>query len=482
VKGPFSRRLGALVVCASTLLLSGFSLGSRRQLGHLGGLTDEWYPLGLNLLLYGTLGVGSEPSLLRPPGYPAFVAGLVGLAAPKPVETSEYARRVRGVVYAAHALVLATAAVLLYLWLSTWLRPPCALAGALFLGLNPISLVLAGLLHYSLLHVLGLVAGLCALDWATQGPPRAVRHACSGALFGLVSLVRPVTLPLPVFAVAPLLAQAGRSRVLRSVAFFAAGMAMTIAPWTARNLAHSGRLVPVNQQASMAFWAATEKPLPWDAEHYLWFELADEQLRIYSRVTGQPEYDFFTFLRYLPRLEEEYASAALANLGDRPSVYIGNVARSLFGILAQTGTALPRAFVRFQRSPELAEVPRGWFARAESDSLEETAFAAALRVLFGGLTLMAARGLLLGALERDRRLLGPAAVFGCVAVAHALTHYDLMYQYLRLPFLSVFAFYSPRGPGRPGLADAGGRSRWEAVCLVMAGLSVALSLWMLGAS
>lgn len=482
MNAPRGRRLGALLVCVSTLAVSGFSLGARHQLGTLGGLTDEWYPLGLNLALNGTLGVGTEPSLLRPPGYPAFVAGLVRLAAPRPVESAEYARRVRPVVYAGHALVLAATAVLLYLWLSAWIRPSCALAAALFLGLNPISIVLVGLLHYSLFHILALVAGLYVLDWATQGPPRVARLVASGAVLGLVTLVRPITLPLPAFAIVPFLAQAGsRRKALRSAALFAAGMAMTIGPWTARNYAVSRRFVPVNTQASMALWGATEKPLPWDSEHYLWFELSAEQLRIHSRVTGQPTYDYFTFVRYLPQLDAEYRSAALANLRERPTVYLRNVARSLFAFLAQTGTALPRAFILLQRFPGVTELQQTWFSRGGSDPIGDTTFALGLRVLFGVLTLLAALGLFVGARDRDRRLVAPTSLLACVMLAHVLTHYDLMYQYLRLPFLAVFAFYAvarftPRGLTSRADADGG----WpEAVCFGLVGSSVALTLWML---
>ena len=48
---PSGRRLAALLVFLATLGVSAFSLTSRRQLGALGGLTDEWQALGANLVL-----------------------------------------------------------------------------------------------------------------------------------------------------------------------------------------------------------------------------------------------------------------------------------------------------------------------------------------------------------------------------------------------------------------------------------------------
>ncbi len=403
------------------------------------------------------------------------------LAADPPLEsTLEYRVRVRPLVYAAQAVVLATTAALLFLWLSGWLRPGLALAAALAFGLSPLAVAGVGLLHYMTLHGLGLVAAMWALQAAFERPERAARMLLTGVCLGLVTLVRPVTLLLPVFVLAALRLRLHAWRpALRATVLFAFGMAVAILPWTARNLAVSGRLVPVNLQAGVVLWGATEKPLPWDADHYLWFELGPELLRIHSAVTGRPEYDLPTFERYLPQLEAAYRQEAFANLRHKPSVYARNVARAAWAFLAQASTALPRAFVRLQGEPD-PRTRAEWF-RLEpgpADELRSPGFAAALRAWSGALTLLAAVGLGLGLRSRDASLLGPVALAACVGAAHALTHLDLLHHYLRVPFALVLAFY-----GLDRLAPAGaGRHRESAVLaagLGLAAASAALTAFML---
>ena len=471
---PSGRRLAAMMVFLVTLGVSAFSLTSRRQLGALGGLTDEWHALGANLAVYGTLGMEDEPWVLRPPGYPAIVALVLKAAGTPAVSTAAYRAQVRPLVYAVHALVLASTATLLFAWLSGWLRPGLALAAALVFGLNPLTLAWVGMLHYAVVHLLGLVAGMWALQRAFLEPGSARRMLQAGVLLGLVTLVRPLTLPLPAFAfVALTIRLRGAWRpALRAAALLALGMAAVVLPWTARNYAVSGRLVPVNLQAGIVWWAATEKALPWDPDHYLWYDLGPELLAIHTRVTGAKEYDIVTFVRRLPEIEAEYRREAVANLRERPSVYARNVARVLWGLAAQTSTALPRAFVRLQRDPSPQGARQSWFTRGSTDELGSPGLALGLRLLFGALTALAAAGLFLAARARDPAVLGPLALFACVAAAHALTHLDLLHHYLRLPFVAVFAFYAL---DRVAAADTAAR----AIGLTLAAASTALTAWVL---
>ncbi len=474
---PPRRRLAALLVCLATIGVSAFSVTSRRQLGTLGGLTDEWHPLGANLAVYGVLGMEKEPWILRPPGYPAFVALLLRASGPPPASTWAWRLQSRPLVYAAQAVLLAATATLLFLWLSSWMRLEIALAGALLFGVNPLVLAWIGLLHYTTLHLLGLVAGMWALQWALREPVRQARLAAAGVLLGLVTLVRPVTLPLPLFVLAALaLARPGSwLQAARGAAVFALGTAAAVLPWTARNYVVSGRVVPVNLQAGVVFWAATEKPLPWDPDRYVWFDLAEGLLRVHTRVTGMEQYDILTFVHRLPELEAEYRREAFLNLRRDPSVYARNVARVVWAMAGQTSTALPRAFLRV-RGDSSVEGPRAaWFGQ-ESAQLGSPGLALALRLLFGALTLLAAVGAVLGIRARDAALLGPAALLACVTAAHAATHLDLLHHYVRLPFLVVLAFYALDRAARAGGA-AVAAALAAAVALVL--LSWMLTGWTL---
>src|SRR5712691_4514515 len=92
---PRPRTLG-LLLFVLVLAASGYLLLGGRPLKFLGGLTDEWFGLGRNLAVYGTLGWGTEPIVLRAPGYPAFIAGVLRLTTRVPaqaVSRSEYSER-----------------------------------------------------------------------------------------------------------------------------------------------------------------------------------------------------------------------------------------------------------------------------------------------------------------------------------------------------------------------------------------------------
>jgi hypothetical protein len=451
----FRRRPAALLVFLATLGVLGFSVTSRRQLGPIGGMTDEWHPLAANLAVHGVLGMDQEPWILRPPGYPAFVALLLKASGPPPVSTWAWRAQARPLVYAAHAVVMAAAATLLFVWLSGWLRPQLALGAAILFGLSPLAVAWVGMLHYTTVHLLGLVAAMWALQRAFLEPERVRLMLLTGALVGLVTLVRPVTLVLPAFAFVALIVRSRGSwrPALRSTALLTLGMAVVILPWTARNYAVSGRLVPVNLQAGVVAWAATEKPLPWDPDHYLWFEVGPELLRIHTRVTGMKDYDIVTFVRRLPELEAEYRREAGLNLRRQPSVYARNVARVLWAFAAQTSTALPRAFARLQGDPSPEGARPEWFRRGSGAEPGYPGLDLALRLVFGAATVLAAAGLALGLRGRDPALLGPVTLLACVAVAHAITHLDLLHHYLRVPFVVVLCFYAlDRAVGRAGAA------------------------------
>jgi hypothetical protein len=185
----------AAAVCGAVLLVTLVSVRAGRQLGDVWN-PDEWYTLGVNLAVHGTVGVGREPTAFRPPGYPAFVALVVrGLVGVPDEATPEFLIRSRTALYLAHALVLALAAGAVTWWWSESLGLRLAAATALALALNPHVLALVGLPHYALLHTVLLLAGSWALAAALGAARSAPALLLAGALWGAISLVRPTTLP-----------------------------------------------------------------------------------------------------------------------------------------------------------------------------------------------------------------------------------------------------------------------------------------------
>jgi hypothetical protein len=174
-------------------------------------LSDEWYFLGANLRTFGVIGFGDKPTALRPPGYPAIIAlALLTRERPDlvrfPDAVSAHPMLLVGAfgalmprsVYCVHAILWALGAASLFLWLSLVVRLPVAIAATLVAFLNPYGLVLVGTQGYAVAHVCGIALGGLALE-AFLGRPSPGAAFASGALWGAVTLLRPVTLILPPF-------------------------------------------------------------------------------------------------------------------------------------------------------------------------------------------------------------------------------------------------------------------------------------------
>jgi len=443
---PFlaSNAFVAVVLFTLTLSVAAFSVQQRRPLGDVARLTDEWYVLGLNLATVGTLGLEDEPILLRPPGYPFFIAAALRLVAGKPQALNwGYWERGLHAVYLAQAFVLAATAAVLYLWQARFLRRSVAVTAALAFGLNPYSVVLTGLLHYDVLHLFFLVSGGWALGsaFAATAPVRSWPWLRAGLVLGLATLVRPVTLLLPALVLLALWARRGSSRrsALRPAALFAAGLVIVVAPWTVRNYAVSGRVIPVNDQAWAAIWGSTTKPLGIHPNHYKWASLRTELSQVFLRVSGRSDFDYVAYVRSGEAYEAAFREEALRNLRRSPGVYLQN---AVSGLLAY-GLHINSVFIKAFQYKQTAGVPAetSWFVIGHPQdfypggaSTTFSAYAFLMTALAGGGIVVACKG-------RDSRALGPGMVFACLALAHAISYMDLMYYYQRLPFLFMFSSF-----------------------------------------
>jgi 4-amino-4-deoxy-L-arabinose transferase-like glycosyltransferase len=409
---------------------------ARRPAGSLGGLTDEYFPLGVNLAAHGTLGWGTTPIVFRPPGYPAFVALVLRATTPvPPVPGPEYLAQAGVIVCIAQAALLAATSVLLFEWLRRRVRASIAFTAALLYGVNPYSLILVGLVHYDVLHLFLTVAGCIALETAVERRDRAwLGLLAAGVLWGLTTLVRPLTLLLPPFVWLALHGRGLRGwRVATALCFFVAGMGLAIMPWTVRNYAVSGRLIPVNAQFWVAFWGSTAAKLRMDPNEYQWRGMA---VTHYKRATGQ-DYDYLAYLRDNLGLEAAFREQSLRNLRAQPEVYLHNVLRGFATMNLQINTALVSAYQRIQRPGESAS--QAWFWEGAEDERRETLASRSFGVLVAALTLLAGYGIVSAWSRRDGWLFVPGAVYLCLCLAHTLTYMDFMYYYVKLPFLVVFA-------------------------------------------
>jgi 4-amino-4-deoxy-L-arabinose transferase-like glycosyltransferase len=160
-------------------------------------------------------------SLLRPPGYPAFLAAVYGVAGHS-VTTAVVVEVVLGVATVAGVYLLADRLV----------GPTAAFGAALALALDPVSVAMtSNLTTETLFAALWVAAALC---WVRLTPPWL---AAAGLLLGVSVLVRPLAEYLPVLLV-PLTFALTR-RVAATLVLLVA-FALPVGLWTARNHHETG--------------------------------------------------------------------------------------------------------------------------------------------------------------------------------------------------------------------------------------------------
>lgn len=432
------------------------------------GASEEHFAIGQRLYRTGSLAGENDPGVLRPPGYPAFVAAALHLRDALVAMRGLDATRVgaaeaadEDAVLLGHCLLAAATATVTFAFAATRLGLFEAACAGLVLACGPLTVALLGLRSYQLLHVLSAAAATAQLAFAASAPGRSSLHVVwAGTLWGIATLVRPVTLILPPFVF--LLARVRRGGAWRPAAvftlLFTAGMAIPILPYAARNYSITGRFVPVNVQGGFALWATTAAR-PRDGEGFLsWPQVWNEYgMTLYRNVTGDPEYDLATFSTHVVELEDAFRRQALRNLRRSPSVYLGNVANNLWRFASDPMASWPRTFS-----------DQNQLAAARTRSL--------VGAWSGGLLLLALPGLVLGLVRRDASAWTLLLVFAAIATAHAVTFLNARYTYVKLPLLAMASTLTILA-----LADRSttlGRSRVQVrLAAVLAAILLVVSAW-----
>ena len=169
-------------------------------------------------------------SLVRPPGYPAFVDSVYTMAG----------RSITHVIVVQLALSLATVA-LTYIFAARLAGRTVATIAAFALAIDPISIVMSSNLTTETLFAFVWV--LAAVLWV-RGLERGELSstASAGVLVGLSALIRPIALYLPVLQLPLTALLLAGSRVRRSLAIvaLALGFAVPVSLWLARNAERTG--------------------------------------------------------------------------------------------------------------------------------------------------------------------------------------------------------------------------------------------------
>jgi len=429
------RVLAAIVLCILITALLVFISVASSPVGEI----EEHFELGRQWRT-----TGGFPAVLRPPGYPAFVAltllardGLQSL----PLIGSRWPftgalNDDKVVVLAAQGLLLVLTSGALFWFSSRDQRLLPALCVAALFGCNPYSIILVGTLSYYWLHVVLIVFSTIALALALERPDRA-RLLMAGLLWGVATLVRPVSLILPVFVVFLPLVHSGAGRTWRVFArflgWFSLGMALAVLPVTVRNFAATGRVIPVNAQVGFGLWGNTIEKIPSHTGYLTWTVLwAEHGVPVMARVTGsaapRPESVEDTI-----RLNDKFTRLALARIRQTPSIYAHNVFINFREFnLDRLGVWL-KFFQRVQVGVPMGDVPDRPLDRPARWG------AAAAEAMMIVMMVMALAGVAVGLWRRHPAAWTVAAVYASMVVAHSIMFLTPRYPYVKLPLVIVGA-------------------------------------------
>ncbi len=443
--------------------VASFSIGHRRQLGTIDGFTAPDVGLGFNLAAHGVIGVGAEPTVFKAPGHAVFVAGVTRLAVGR-LTVSEGAsldappawkglappfqpgqlERASAALYAAHAVLLAAASAAFFLWLASLTSRGVAFAFSLAFGLSPLPLVLVGLLHYALPHLVLLVASTWLLHLALRpGAARPVaRMALAGLAWGLTTTVRSITLPMPAFVLLALVvARRPLRRTVELSVVFTLAFGLGVAPASLRASRLAGRFVAVNAQLWANLWNVTQREAPAMPNHFRWKLFREDFLRLQSATAGRrltAAGDPYGVGENL--LMEDIARAqTFEHLRRDPRPYLANVRDSFVSFNWDISAVLLQLFQYAQRGrPRLPD----WFWPGTPQNFMGWKLRVAFTWLVRALTLLAATGLVISARRRDPALWPAIAAYGCLCALHSLLWLDVLYYYAKLPFLYAAAAYA----------------------------------------
>lgn len=387
---------------------------------------------------------GGVPFLARPPGYIYFVAFVFSIAdqlarlgaAVGPTAADLITKTdLLKAVFVAQVIVHALNAVVLYLWAGRLMHRRIALFIALCFGTSIYWLVQLASVHYAVWHLFLVLAGgyLWTRAWLDRG--NSMPAFLSGLLWGCATLVRPVTLMLPLFAVpaAFLSSPPDRRWVLRFSLLFVLGMFLVIGPHTFQNYRQTGRLIFVNAQAGVALWSGSQPHPGISPNKYFWATLFPDFEKIYQDTTGEA-YTFDGYIRHNLELEDEFKRRAWLNVRNQPGTYVKNIIVNLKDFAVGVDSAYITQFLSRKYAKKYEDLPAHGRPAMARELWPYKGLIIFMTVLTGLAVYFAANA-------RYSLMVIPAAVLFCYGLGHALTLLDIHYYYFKQPFLYLGAGY-----------------------------------------
>jgi hypothetical protein len=326
--------------------------------------------------------------------------------------------------------------------MSKFLNRFTAFVMALLFGCNPYTIILTGLLHYSLLHIFLTIISCYVLSCSIEDTQyNLAKLILAGSLWGLTTLTRPTTLILPVFVFILFLIKFRFSwqPTLKMSVIFIVGMFIVIAPYTIRNYSLTKRIIPVNAQGGIALWAGTTRKLERSPNHYRWWTLwYKDGMPIYSRVTKTQEYSFNIYMVNALEINDEFKREALKNIYQQPEVFFHNFIQNLITFNLDINSVFIKMYQTIQE-PDV-RIDKRWLSVGTQQDFYSSFETLLFEIFIFVLELLSLGGFVV-AIRKDTSILVPGLVYLCFCVAHSITHMDLMYYYIKIPFLFVFSGY-----------------------------------------
>jgi len=443
----------SLLLFMSVLLLGSYSIMNKRQLELWDDMAEDYFFLAGNLYYKDAFyPVDSVPFVKRPPGYSFFIYAVLEVWGGMPElgrvfksqqEAEKVTKKSYKAVYFAQCLLLCISTVLFFLWMRNYIGMLYAFFVALLFSCNPYTIILIGLLHYEMLHISLIIISCFFLDKAIyKGEVSWIKLVFAGALFGLTTLVRPITLILPPFILILMLLKYKLSwkPALKWSSIFVIGMALVISPYTIRNYMITDRIVPVNAQKWVVIWGSTVVKFERSANHFVWWQAwYNHGLDLYKKLTDNQEYSYHNRIANIFLMEDGYKREALNNIKNDPGTYLHNVFHNFVTLNMDINSIYIKTFQFIQKRNN--KFVKQWLKIGDAQKFHSSKSANSFEWFVNLLSLLALAGIILCIKKRDGFVLVPGLIYLSMCFAHTITFMDLMYYYIKLPFLFLFAGY-----------------------------------------
>ncbi|MDB5575425.1 MAG: hypothetical protein JWR80_601 [Bradyrhizobium sp.] len=417
-------------------------------------LWEDHFQIGQNLRSTGTLTIDDVPSLLRPPGFPGFVASVLwvgdAISTPGADPSRRAAERDQRMVVSAHGLLLGAMAAALFFWASLSNSSILAAGIAVTASLNPFSLALANVASYHLLFVVMTIVSTLGLFSLRRFPSSGPAALVTGMLWGLTSLVKPVTLVIPFFVAPLMLWRLPRNLAIKSVGLVLVGMALTVAPYVTRNYLISGQPI-VTAQSGFAFWGTSIEKIGPDEPFLVWQPIWWKYgMPTFTKVTGSTEYSGPLLNAHALELNAAFSNEARQNILAAPGIYLHNVMHNFISFNLDTMEFWNKFFIVHNKRLAQA-LSKFWII---------------------SLMMLAAAGMIWGCARRDDDAMTVTAIYLGMVIAHSISFATELYTISKLPLIILgFALLVRRLEHLPRYATPA-----RAAACGMAGVGLLISL------